>query len=51
MVYLDILNTDGSFDNMVNVDGCVILFELYDVKWDMVITLLDFNMVMVSIHV
>ena len=51
MVCLDRWNIGGSFDKVVNVDGYVILFELYDVKWDMVITLLDFNVVMVVIHV
>jgi hypothetical protein len=49
--YIWILNVGGSFDKVVNVDGYAILFELYDVKWDMVIALLDFNVVMVSIHV
>jgi hypothetical protein len=51
MVYLDRLNVGGSFHKVVNIDGYAILFELYDVKWDMVIALLDFNVVMVSIHV
>ena len=50
MVCLDRLNVGGSFDKVVIVDGYAILFELYDVKWDMVVALLDFNVVMVSIH-
>ena len=51
MVYLDNLNVGGTFDQVMDVDGYVILFELYDVEWDMVIALLAFNVVMVSIHV
>jgi hypothetical protein len=35
----------------MDMDGYVILFDLYDVKWDMVITLLAFSVAMVSIHV
>jgi hypothetical protein len=51
MVYLDRLNFGGSFDKVMDMDGYAILFELYNVKWNMVIALLDFNVVMVSIHV
>ena len=51
MVYLDRLNVGGTFDQEMDIDGYVILFELYDVEWDMVIVLLAFNVVMVSIHV
>jgi hypothetical protein len=50
-MYLDRLNVGGTFDQVMDVDGYAILFELYDVKWDMVIVLLAFNVVMVSIHV
>jgi hypothetical protein len=35
----------------MDVDGYAILFKLYDVKWDMVITLLSFSVAMVLIHV
>ena len=34
MVYLDRLNVGGSFDKVVNINGCVILFELYIKKLD-----------------
>ena len=34
----------------MHVNGYAILFELYDVKWNMVVALLAFNVVMVSIH-
>jgi hypothetical protein len=35
----------------MDMDGYVIFLKLYDVKWDMVITLLAFSVAMVSIHV
>ena len=50
MIYLDKWDVGGSFEKVMDVNGYAILFELYDVKWNMVVALLDFNVVMVSIH-
>jgi hypothetical protein len=50
MVSLDKWDVGGSLDKVMDVNGYAILFELYDVKWNMVVALLAFNVVMVSIH-
>ena len=34
MVYLDRLNVNGSFEKVVNINGYVILFELYNKQLD-----------------
>jgi hypothetical protein len=50
MISLDKWDVGGSFDKVMDFNGYAILFELYDVKCNMVVALLDFNVVMVSIH-